>query len=128
MDAHLSPIEQKAMALFRRPPLRLNCAQTVCAAMGRDDLVPAMQNCNVGKAPGGTCGALYAAICVAPEREQELRDVFCHTLGADTCAQLKRDGRVPCPQCVCTAVKTLHSPATPSTKDDVQSPSPQSLH
>ncbi len=107
MDTNLTPAEQKAMSLFRQPPLRLNCAQTVCAAMGRNDLVPAMQNCNVGKAPGGTCGALYAAICMAPEREHEMRELFRRTLGADTCAQLKRDGRVPCPQCVCTAVRTL---------------------
>lgn len=107
MDTQLTPAEQKALSLFRQPPLHLNCAQTVCAAMGRDDLTPAMKNCNVGKAPGGTCGALYAAITLAPEREGELRELFVRTLGADRCEQLKRDGRVPCPLCVRTAVRAL---------------------
>ncbi len=107
MDTQLTPIEQKALSIFRQPPRRLNCAQTVCSAMEREDLVPSMQNCNVGKAPGGTCGALYAAITMAPEREAELRELFTRTLGADKCALLKRNGRVPCPHCVCTAVRAL---------------------
>ncbi len=107
MDTQLTPIEQKALSIFRQPPRHLNCAQTVCATMGREELVPAMQNCNVGRAPGGTCGALYAAIAMAPERESELRELFTRTLGADKCALLKRDGHVPCPRCVCTAVRVL---------------------
>ncbi len=107
MDSQLTPLEQKALSLFRQPPRHLNCAQTVCAAMGHEELVPAMQHCNVGKAPGGTCGALHAAITMAPGREAELRALFKRTLGAEKCALLKRDGRIPCPRCVCTAVRAL---------------------
>lgn len=99
--------EEYALSIFRQPPRHLNCAQTVCVAMDREDLVDAMKNCNVGKAPGGTCGALYAAIAISPEREEELRTTFTKALGATTCAQLKAIHGVPCPHCVATAVHAL---------------------
>lgn len=99
--------EEYALSIFRRPPRHLNCAQTVCAAMGREDLLDALKNCNVGKAPGGTCGALYPAITISPSREEALRAAFTETLGATTCAQLKATHGVPCPHCVTTAVRAL---------------------
>ena len=96
-----------ALSIFRQPPRHLNCAQTVCAAMGREDLVDAMKNCNVGKAPGGTCGALYAAITICPDRKETLCSAFSETLGATTCMQLKATHGVPCPRCVATAIRAL---------------------
>lgn len=98
--------EEKALSLFRQPPRHLNCAQTICATMGREDLVEAMQNSARGKAPGGTCGALYAAMTLCPDRAQELHAAFTGELGANTCATLKGAG-TPCPRCVLTAVRLL---------------------
>lgn len=98
--------EEKALSLFRQPPRCLNCAQTICAAMDREDLVDAMQNSARGKAPGGTCGALFAAMTLAPERADDIRAEFTNTLGANTCDELKAR-RNPCPRSVVTAIRLL---------------------
>lgn len=98
--------EQKALSIFRQPPRCLNCAQTICAAMDREDLVDFMSDKARGQAPGGTCGALFAAMTLAPDRAEEIRTAFTHTLGANTCAALKALHN-PCPRCVQTAIQQL---------------------
>lgn len=96
---------EKAMAVFRNP---YNCAQTVCHAFDRDDLLEPVQGCARGNAPGGLCGALYGATCVAPERADALKAAFLARNGAVTCRELKAAGKVPCPVCVRTAVELLN--------------------
>ena len=98
--------EEQALSIFRQPPRCLNCAQTICAAMGREDLVPPMADKARGKAPGGTCGALFAAMALAPDHAEAMRAAFTQTLGADTCAALKALGN-PCPRSVQTAMQLL---------------------
>lgn len=100
--------EEKALSLFRQPPRCLNCAQTICAAMDREDMVESMKNSARGQAPGGTCGALFAAMTLAPERAEEIRSAFTTTLGANTCHDLKARQN-PCPRCVLTAIRLLVS-------------------
>lgn len=100
--------EEKALSVFRRPPRCLNCAQTICYAMEREDLVESMKDKARGGAPGGTCGALYAAMTLAPDRARSFCDAFDATLGAHTCAALKAKGN-PCPLCVTTAIRLLQS-------------------
>lgn len=106
-DPSLSAEMRKALSLFRCPPRHLLCAQTVCAAMGREDLVDSMKEHSGGRAPGGTCGALYAAIAMAPQREAEMRAFFRSSLGSDLCKELKQLHHVPCPHCVVTAIRAL---------------------
>lgn len=97
-------IEEQALSVFRTPPCHYNCAQAVCAALGRRDLLEAMQFCGGGKAPGGMCGALYAAVeSCPPEKRSELSRHFVDKLGYSTCHALKKEGRIPCPVCVATA-------------------------
>ena len=67
---------EKALSTFREPPYMYNCAQTICAAFGRDDLLDAMKACGGGKAPEGTCGALYGAMMVAPDKPDALLEAF----------------------------------------------------
>ena len=98
--------EEKALSIFRRPPRCLNCAQTICAAMEREDLIDHMADKARGKAPGGTCGALFAAMTLAPDRAEHIRTTFTTTLGANTCAALKTLS-TPCPRCVQTAIRLL---------------------
>lgn len=95
----------KAMAVFRNP---YNCAQTVCYAFDRNDLLESVQGCARGNAPGGLCGALYGAMQVAPLCAEELKAAFAARNGAVTCRELKAAGRVPCPACVRTAVVLLN--------------------
>lgn len=98
---------EQALSTFREPPYMYNCAQTICAAFGREDLLEAMKSCGGGRAPEGTCGALYGAMQVAPERAEELKTAFCAATGATQCNQLKGEHRVPCQTCVRTAAELL---------------------
>ena len=98
--------EEKALSLFRQPPRHLNCAQTICATVDREDLLDEMQDKSRGQAPCGTCGALFAAMSLAPERAEEMRTAFTDTLGANTCSELKAL-HTPCPRCVLTAVRLV---------------------
>lgn len=98
---------EQALSTFRQPPYMYNCAQTVCAAFGRDDLLEAMKACGGGRAPEGTCGALYGAMQVAPEKADEIKEAFCAAIGATECNKLKGEHRVPCQTCVQTAAELL---------------------
>lgn len=98
---------EKALSTFRQPPCMYNCAQTVCAAFDRDDMLEAMKACGGGRAPEGTCGALYAATLLAPERAGEITAAFLSANGATRCRELKGEHRVPCQTCVATAASLL---------------------
>lgn len=98
---------ERALSVFRCPPLRYNCAQAVYHAFGGEELIEPLQSCGGGRAPEGLCGALYGAIQAAPELEEKLRGEFAALNGAVTCRQLKGEGRVPCEQCVRTACELL---------------------
>ncbi len=99
---------EKALSTFREPPYMYNCAQTICAAFGRDDLLEDMKTCGGGRAPEGMCGALYGAICVAPEKADMLKEAFTAKNGAWKCCDLKGGTpRVACQQCVSVAAQLL---------------------
>lgn len=96
--------EEKALSMFRTDPWRYNCAQAVCAAVGRADLLEAMSGCGVGKAPDGLCGALHGALqCVPQERRPEVLERFVEKLGYSHCRELKKEGHVSCRRCVAAA-------------------------
>lgn len=98
--------EEKALSVFRQPPRCLNCAQTICYAVDREDMVEELKNSARGNAPGGLCGALYAATQLAPEHAEKLLADFTAARGANTCAALK-EHRSPCPENVLTALRLL---------------------
>lgn len=98
---------EQALATFRQKPFMYNCAQTVCAAFGREDLVEPMAACGGGRAPEGTCGALYGAMQVAPEKAAAVLAAFTAANGASTCRELKGCNRVSCQECVRTAASIL---------------------
>ena len=98
---------EQALATFRQKPYMYNCAQTVCAAFGREDLVEPMASCGGGRAPEGTCGALYGAMQVAPEKSAAILAAFTAANGASTCREIKCCNRVPCQECVRIAATLL---------------------
>jgi len=98
---------EQALSTFRQPPYMYNCAQTVCAAFGREDLLEEMKVCGGGRAPEGTCGALYGAMQVAPDKAEEMKAAFCAATGATQCNKLKGEHRVACQTCVQTAAELL---------------------
>ena len=96
----------KALELFTASPRKHNCAQSTACGLGREELYAPLAACGGGKAPGGRCGALHAAMLIAGEaRAEEVRKSFVSELGAETCAELKRVLAVPCVKCVETAAR-----------------------
>jgi predicted Fe-Mo cluster-binding NifX family protein len=105
-------MKQKALSVFRQPPAKLNCAQSVIyaaqEALGENG--PAMDDFKAmggGRAPEGICGALHAACAAAPEAASALKMQFAAKTGATTCHDLKRVHKVPCEQSVATAAELL---------------------
>lgn len=100
--------KEKAVSLFRSPPYNYNCAQTVAAGFGHEDFIEPFKACGGGRAPEGLCGALHAALELAPETKRaEILEAFRQKNGAVTCRELKQTFRVPCPQCVAVAAELL---------------------
>ena len=94
----------KASEVFSEIPRRYNCAQSVAAGLGRDDLVPELSTCGGGNAPEGRCGALHAAMLIAgADKAADVREKFVAATGSEFCRVLKRELGVPCPKCVETA-------------------------
>ena len=102
----MNPTE-RALSTFRQPPHMFNCAQTICAAFGREDLLPLAKDNAGGRAPGGLCGALWGAMQVCPERAEDIKAGFLAANGAICCRELKGVGRVPCTACVRVAAELL---------------------
>jgi len=104
-----------ATTVFRRAPERLNCAQAVLdayqAVTGRH--VAAVNDFKVfggGRAPGGECGALYAACQCAPESAAALRAAFAVRAGTTLCRELDA---LPCEECVALAARLLEQKPAP---------------
>ncbi|HIX19908.1 MAG TPA: C-GCAxxG-C-C family protein [Candidatus Akkermansia intestinigallinarum] len=99
---------QRALSTFRQPPYMHTCAQTICAAFGREDLLEDMKKQSGGRADGGTCGALHAAMHLAGDDAPQIEEAFRTALGATRCRELKGgDPPVPCQLCVKTAAELL---------------------
>ncbi len=89
---------------FRTPPYMHNCAQAVAnqwkSLYPEADIVTSYAPYVGGHAPGGLCGALYAAMQAVPERREEIRWEFEQRAGAATCREIKGGTRFPCHSCV----------------------------
>lgn len=111
-------MKNHALAVFHRPPANLNCAQAVLDAFqsvtGRH-LAPVadFKLFGGGRAPGGECGALYAACRAAPEAAEQLRTAFADRTGSTLCKTLKKELRFPCADCVDAAADLLAATTSP---------------
>ncbi|MDO5580752.1 MAG: redox-active protein [Planctomycetia bacterium] len=86
---------------FHKAPDNLNCAQSVAKIAGRDDLVPGDLAFGGGRAEGGICGALFAALqCTPEENHEKIKEEFAQKAGALTCREIKGKAKTPCSECV----------------------------
>ncbi len=99
---------------FRTPPYRHNCAQAVAykyaALLGisPEEALDRFAGCAAGRAPGGLCGALFAAKTLLPDKADEIETRFkAATNGHLTCSDIKMVSGTPCPVCVDTIDKIL---------------------
>ena len=95
--------------LGRLGGFRYNCAQAVAAAFAEraglaQEKPEKYQHCGGGKAPGGMCGALYAAEDilrrVAPESLGSCRTKFIAATGNVACREIRRLRKATCLECV----------------------------
>jgi len=101
-------LSEKAVRYFSSVPKAGNCAQCVAMAFSAEDVTAGMKSCGGGGAPGGMCGALYAALTLAEEESRErIRTGFMKENGSVFCHELKQMFHVPCEKCVETAALLL---------------------
>jgi len=110
-----------ATDVFRQPPERLNCAQAVLVAAAQHGLaaerpVEEWRGMGRGNAPGGTCGALYAAMELVPEARRKISEAFEQEAGSTLCRKLKEQtSAMPCEQSVALAAALLAENASVKT-------------
>ncbi|MDO4462834.1 MAG: hypothetical protein Q4C30_10170 [Bacteroidia bacterium] len=97
----------KAVDTFRHPEYKHNCAQAVAnkwkELYADKDIVSSYAPYIGGNAPGGLCGALYAAKEASKANAEEIERLFVERCGAATCREIKMGTRTPCTVCVQTA-------------------------
>jgi hypothetical protein len=112
-------MKEHALKVFRQPPDRLNCAQSVLHAwrevVGDTALTVAdLKPFGAGRAPEGLCGAVYAACLLAPNRAEELKTAFAARLGSLYCKEIRAAKEHPCAECVAEAAELLAGKESPA--------------
>ena len=106
--------------------VRLGCAQAVAQALKDsfsldEDFVRSMAQLSGGRAPSGYCGAIYAALRVAeekdPHKKQEIEDFFKREAGGVTCRDVRSKKKLLCAECVEQAARILLEGQHSQTKD-----------
>ena len=105
-------MKELALKVFRQPPNRLNCAQSVLHAWrevsGETTLAVAdLKPAGAGRAPEGLCGAVYAACLLAPDRAEELKAAFEAGVGSLYCKEIRAAKERSCAECVAEAAELL---------------------
>ncbi|MDO4506162.1 MAG: C-GCAxxG-C-C family protein [Spirochaetales bacterium] len=97
----------KATDTFRNPQPGHNCAQAVANKYSElysdHNIVETYAPYVGGRAPGGLCGALFAAKEALPDHAREIEEEFTKICGATTCRQIKTENKTSCHMCVDTA-------------------------
>ncbi len=84
---------------------RMNCSQSVASAFKEklnleDGLVESFKACGGGNAPGGVCGAYYAARQILDkndkEKGKEFEQYFMENAGAMECSNIKSLKKLSC--------------------------------
>jgi hypothetical protein len=109
-------MKHRALAVFRQPPERLNCAQSVLHAFREvaGETTHALADFKPfggGRAPDGLCGALHAACAVVPDKSEELKARFAARMGSVFCRELRATKLHPCEVCVSHAADLLEAEA-----------------
>lgn len=101
----------KATDTFRNPEFGHNCAQAVANKykdLYKDsNIVESYSPYVGGRAPGGLCGALFAAKEALPQFADKIEEEFIAACGAATCRKIKTESGTPCTVCVDTADKLV---------------------
>jgi hypothetical protein len=89
--------------------VKLNCAQSVIKAYHDNFDIPTEEierfvNCGGGKAPGGKCGAYYAAWYLSSKKNHlkinQLEQYFINAAGSLKCKEIRSQRQLSCLGCV----------------------------
>jgi hypothetical protein len=95
---------------------RFNCALAVAEAFRERypldaESVEQLASCGGGKAPGGVCGAIFAAKVIldqyAPGKAGEILSEFASLAGSAKCREIRGARKLPCVRCVELAAEQL---------------------
>ena len=105
-------MKEHALKVFRKPPERLNCAQSVLHVWREvsGDTSISLAEAKLfggGQAPDGICGALHTACLIAPDQAAVLKTAFGARLGSIYCKELRAAKEHPCETCVAQAAELL---------------------
>ena len=116
------PMEQEEKSTseqyFRTPPYGYNCAQSIFKGFQQEygitqEVIDSYAPMKGGLAPGGMCGALYAATQLMKQAGKDsgeiaqLQERFAARAGHTTCREIKTLSRYPCHLCVRLAHQLL---------------------
>ncbi|WP_066628380.1 C-GCAxxG-C-C family (seleno)protein [Labilibacter marinus] len=92
-----------------------NCAQAIFKTFQSElkideQTILEAKNSGRGKADGGTCGALYAALklTTSDEVRKKLESTFISKAGSTLCKTIRANRRLSCKGCVRVAAETTH--------------------
>jgi hypothetical protein len=104
---------------FFRGEHRYNCAQAVLMAYAPaigvgGAYVERFSQYGSGRAPGGECGALFAAKAIVEDAaaRSEVEREFMEFAGTTKCREIRQDRRISCQQCVQTAADAVFRQVT----------------
>ena len=106
----------QAYFLGKKGPRRLNCAQSVAETFQEsfpleEKTAALLSTCGGGMAPGGYCGAFYAAKCILeqhfPHRSEEGMERLRSAAGSLQCREIKALKKLPCVGCVEKAAEVV---------------------
>jgi len=105
------PVERAVTAYRSR---KLNCTQSVLKGMQEllsvpDETIASARMFGGGRAPQGHCGALHAALSVAPDDKsrEKIRSRFASEAGSAICREIRRTRKTPCVECVRIAAQAV---------------------
>ncbi|QSH41022.1 C-GCAxxG-C-C family (seleno)protein [Lentisphaerota bacterium ZTH] len=105
--------KKKASDFFHNED-NLNCAQAVLKffednEIVSDELIAQNKAFGGGRAPEGTCGALYGAMQLlqSAEHNQKAKEFFIKYAGSFECRAIKEAGKISCAKCVDLAADFL---------------------
>lgn len=103
----------KPSQTFHNPQYGHNCAQAVAynniQLFDDPNVVAEYKAYGGGRAEGGVCGALYAAMQACPEKAELIKERFTERVGDWRCKEIKQNMKTPCPDCCDIAHEVLNN-------------------
>jgi len=104
---------EEAKSLFHGVD-KLNCAQAILKTFQKecdvsDEMIADYKAFGGGRAEGGVCGAIYAAMNLADDKHKaDMEAKFTEAATYMGCQDIKKSQSLSCPDCVAEAAQILH--------------------